>query len=65
MGSRNMSFFELAVGIVGSLFVSGIAVGFLIIEVLPGDGRRYRNGGDWREPPPRDDYDRSTRWPGD
>ena len=61
-----MDFFGLVVGVVSNLFFAGIVVGFLIIEVLPGDGRRYRNSGDWREPPPpRDDDDRSTRWPGD
>ena len=59
-----MNFFEIAAWIIGSLFVAGIALGFLIIEVLPGDGRRYTDGGDWREPPPSDDEWPPPRWPG-
>jgi hypothetical protein len=33
-----MNFFELAVGLIGNLFVAGIAVGFLIVAVLPRRG---------------------------
>jgi hypothetical protein len=63
-GSGNMNFFELVAGVVGNLFVAGIVVGFLIIGVLPGDGRRDMDGGDCREaPPPRDDEQPPSRWP--
>jgi hypothetical protein len=60
-----MNFFELAAWIVGSFFVAGIIVGFLMVEVLPEAGRGHADGGDWRElPPPRDDDHGPPRWPG-
>jgi hypothetical protein len=58
-----MNFFELAVGVVANLFVAAIVVGFLIVEVLPGSGRRDMDG-NWQAPPPRDDDDGPARWPG-
>jgi len=58
-----MNFFELAAGVVGALFLAAIVVGFLIVEVLPGGGRK-RMDGNWPEPPPRDDDDGPPRWPG-
>ena len=63
-GNTNMNFFELAAWIVGSFFLAGIIVGFLMVEVLPEDSRGHTDGGDWRElPPPRDD-DGPPQWPG-
>ena len=55
-----MNFFELAAVVVGNFFVAGIVAGFLMVVVLPRQGgRRYMDGGDWREPsPPRDDDER-------
>jgi hypothetical protein len=63
-GSGNVDFFELAAWIIGSFFIAGIIVGFLVIEVLPEGGRRHTDGGDWREVPPRRDDDGPLRWPG-
>ena len=65
-----MSGFELVAGVIGIFFVTGLAMGVLIVAVLPRwlgrrrAGRRYLNGGGWREPPRRDDDERPPRWPG-
>lgn len=60
-----MTGFELVAGVIGIFFIAGIVLGVLIVMVLPRwHGRRYMNGGDWRElPPPRDDDDLPPRWP--
>ena len=50
-----MNFFELAAWVIGNFFIAGIVAGFLIVEMLPRDGRRHMDGGDWREPPPPGD----------
>lgn len=62
-----MTGFELVAGVIGIFFVAGIVMGVLIVSVFPRwRGRRYMNGGDWRElPPPRDDDERPPHWPGD
>jgi len=59
--------FELVAGVIGIFFIAGIVMGVLIVSVFPRlRGRRYMNGGDWRElPPPRDDDEGPSRWPGD
>ena len=61
-----MNFFELAAWVIGNFLVAGIVAGFLIVAVLPRQGgRRYMDGGDWRDrPPPRDDDEWPPRWPG-
>jgi hypothetical protein len=65
-----VSGFELVAGVIGIFFVTGLAMGVLIVAVLPrwlGRRRAVRrsvNGGDWREPPRRDDGERPPRWPG-
>ena len=65
-----MSGFELVAGVIAIFFVTGLVMGVLIVAVLPRwlgrrrAGRRYMNGGDWREPPRRDDDRRPPRWPG-
>ena len=62
-----MTGFELVAGVIGIFFVAGIAMGVLIVTVLPmWRGRRYMRGGDWQEPlsSHRDDRTR-PRWPGE
>ena len=65
-----MSGFELVAGVIAIFFVTGLAMGVLIVAVLPRwlgrrrTGRRYMNGGDWREPPRRDNDEQPPRWPG-
>ena len=59
-----MNFFELAAWVIGNFFIAGIVAGFLVVAALPRQGgRRYTDGGDWREPPHRDDDERPPRWP--
>jgi hypothetical protein len=63
-----VSGFELVAGVVAIFFVTGLAMGGLIVAVLPWwlgrrrAGRRSVIGGGWREP--RRDDDRPPRWPG-
>ena len=65
-----MTGFELVAGVIGIFFIAGIVMGFLIVAVLPRRrGRRYMNGGDWQELPPRNGHDDDERppppsWPG-
>jgi len=60
--------FELVAGVISIFFVAGIVMGVLIVAVLPRrQGRRYMNGGDWQELPPRNDDDERpppSPWPG-
>lgn len=56
-----MHFFELAAGVVANFFVAGTVAGFLIVEVLPRDGRRDMDGSDWLEPPPHRDDEQPPR----
>lgn len=64
-----MSGFELVAGVICVFFISGIAVGVLVVIALPRlrrprRGVRYMNGGDWQEPPAlRRDPDDRARWP--
>jgi hypothetical protein len=65
-----VSGFELVAGVIAVFFVTGLAMGVLIVAALPRwlgrrqAGRRYTRSGDWRDPsPPRDD-ERPPRWPG-
>ena len=74
-----MTGFELVASVIGIFFIVGIAVGVLLVIALPSlrfiwramlrrlrYGRRYMDGGDWRElPPPRDGGEKPPRWPGD
>jgi hypothetical protein len=58
--------FELVAGVIGIFFIAGIAMGVLIVMVLPRRrGRRYMNGGNWRElpRPPDGDDEKPPRWP--
>jgi hypothetical protein len=69
-----VSGFELVAGVIAIFFVTGLVMGVLIVAALPRwlgrrsagrrSGRGYMNGGDWREPPRRDDDERPPRWPG-
>jgi hypothetical protein len=61
-----VSGFELVAGVIGIFFVAGIVMGVLIVTVLPRwRGRRYMNGGDWNELPPRDEGEwPPPHWPG-
>jgi hypothetical protein len=56
--------FEVVAVVIGLFFAIGIAVGMLLVVALPllksmiqrrREARRYMDGGDWRELPPRDD----------
>ena len=75
-----MSPLELVAAVIIVFFGFGIAMGVLIVVALPafrryreerrrmrGNRRRYMNGGDWQDLPPRndrDDEERPPRWPG-
>ena len=64
-----MTGFELVAGVIGIFFFAGIAMGVLIVAVLPRwRGRRYMSGGDWRDLPSarggREDDESPPRWPG-
>jgi hypothetical protein len=65
--------FEVVAVVIGLFFAIGIAVGMLLVVALPllksmiqrrRETRRYMDGGDWRELPPRDDDERPPPWPG-
>jgi hypothetical protein len=65
--------FEVVAVVIGLFFAIGIAVGMLLVVALPllksmlrqrREQRRYMDGGDWRELPPREDDDKPPRWPG-
>lgn len=65
--------FEVVAVVIGLFFGIGIAVGMLLVVALPllksmiqrrREARRYMDGGDWRELPPRDDDERPPPWPG-
>jgi MFS superfamily sulfate permease-like transporter len=65
--------FEIVAVVIGVFFVVGIVVGMLLVVALPllrsmfrhrRNGRRYMDGGDWQELPPRDDDEEPPRWPG-
>jgi hypothetical protein len=64
--------FEVVAVVIGLFFGIGIAVGMLLVVALPllksmiqrrREARRYMDGGDWRELPPRDDDERPPPWP--
>ena len=68
--------FEVVSVVIAVFFMIGISVGVLLIVALPvisrylserkrlrRNRRRYLNGYDWPEPPPRDD-ERPPSWPG-
>lgn len=64
-----MTGFELVAGVIGIFFFAGIAMGVLIVAVLPRwRGRQYMSGGDWRDLPSarggREDDESPPRWPG-
>jgi hypothetical protein len=69
--------FEIVAVVIGIFFVVGIGVGVLLVVALPAlrtmwrvmlrrlrYGRRYMDGGNWQELPPRDDGEKPPRWPG-
>jgi hypothetical protein len=68
-----VSGFELAAIIVGIFFVSGIAMGVLLVMALPmlpatfrfwpyRDYRAYQDNGAWQAPPRREDDERPPWW---
>jgi hypothetical protein len=65
--------FEVVAVVIGLFFGIGIAVGMLLVVALPPlksmlrrrrEARRYMDGGDWRELPPRDEDEAPPPWPG-
>jgi hypothetical protein len=65
--------FEVVAVVIGLFFAIGIAVGMLLVVALPllksmiqrrREARRYMDGGDWRELPPRDYDEGPPPWPG-
>jgi NADH:ubiquinone oxidoreductase subunit 3 (subunit A) len=65
--------FEIVVIVIGVFFVIGIAVGMMLVTMLPllqamrrnrRNRRRYSSGGNWSKLPPDDDSRRPPRWPG-
>ncbi len=62
--------FEIVAVVIGVFFVVGIVAGMLLVVALPmlrhlRRGRRYMDGGDWRElPPTHEDDEKPPRWPG-
>ena len=65
--------FEVVAVVIGLFFGIGIAVGMLLVVALPPlksmlrrrrEARRYMDGGDWRELPPRDEDEGPPPWPG-
>jgi hypothetical protein len=65
--------FEVVAVVIGLFFGIGIAVGMLLVVALPllksmiqrrREARRYMDGGDWRELPPRDDDEGPPPRPG-
>jgi hypothetical protein len=65
--------FEIIALVIGVFFVSGIAVGMLLVIALPlfrvmllnrRNRRRYKSGGNWWKLRPDDDDRRPPRWPG-
>jgi MFS superfamily sulfate permease-like transporter len=65
--------FEIVAVVIGVFFAVGIVVGVLLVVALPllrsmfrnlRSGRRYMDGDDWRELPPREDDEKPPRWPG-
>jgi hypothetical protein len=64
--------FEIIAIVIGVFFAMGIAVGMLLVVMLPlframllnrRNRRRYKNGGNWWKLSPDDD-ERPPRWPG-
>jgi hypothetical protein len=64
--------FETIAIVIGVFFVTGVAVGMLLVVMLPlvragllkrRNRRRYKNGGDWWKLATDDDR-RPRRWPG-
>jgi hypothetical protein len=65
--------FEIVVIVIGAFFVIGIAVGMLLVAMLPlllavlrnrRNRRRYASRGNWSKLLPDDDDWRPPRWPG-
>jgi hypothetical protein len=70
--------FEAVTAVIAVFFGFGIVMGALMVVALPAfrrhrderrrirnNRRRYREGGDWREPPSWGDGRKPPRWPGD